>query len=85
MYRFTIIPPAGLNPALIQTSIQIQARILAQTSKSEGRSANFDDCVTVVAAGLVGYGASLGGPIGAAIAAGAGIPAARLACRSVYP
>ncbi|MFC3886020.1 hypothetical protein ACFOU2_22085 [Bacillus songklensis] len=49
-----------------------------------GGTGNFDDCVTIVAAGCAAGGAALGGPVGAALSTGAGVPAARLACGRIY-
>ncbi len=75
----------------MKKKIQAKAFALAQDYKdARGGGGGFDDCVTIVAAGLAAYGASLGKDpatcaIGAAVATGAGVPAARLACRQVYP
>lgn len=55
-----------------------------------GSESDFNDCVTVVAAGVAAGGAALGASaagvgaiVGAAIGAGAGVPAARIACRRI--
>lgn len=50
-----------------------------------GGTGNFDDCVTVVAAGCTASGTAMGGPVGTALGTGSGIPAARLACGRIYP
>jgi hypothetical protein len=83
----------GDTNALLETI----AMPLAQQWKSDhpaaqlDSQADFDDCVTVVASGLVASGAALGASaagvgavLGAAIGAGAGIPAARIVCRRIY-
>ena len=48
-------------------------------------NANFDDCVTTVAAACAAGGAVLGGPAGAALGVGGGVPLARIACRAWFP
>lgn len=55
-----------------------------------GSDSDFNDCVTVVAAGVAAGGAAIGTSfagvgaiVGAAIGAGAGVPAARIACRRI--
>lgn len=71
-----------------QHAIQDEADALAAQYHEEHPNPDFDDCVTMVAAGVAAAGAKLGassGPwgaaAGAAIGAGGGVPAARIACR----
>ncbi|PEN51108.1 hypothetical protein [Bacillus wiedmannii] len=68
-----------------QEALQHEADSLAINYQKANPNGDFDDCVTVVAAGCAAYGASQGGVVGAAIGAGAGVPAARIACRRVFP
>jgi hypothetical protein len=91
----------AVDPTLLvgdtQALLEPMAMPLAQQWKSDHPAAqsdsqsDIDDCVTVVASGLVAAGAAMGSSaagvgaiIGAAIGAGAGIPAARLACRRIF-
>lgn len=64
------------------TAVNKEATKLAGMAKANGID-EFQNCVLIVAAGLATWGAQLGGPIGAAVGAGAGIPAAQLGCKSV--
>lgn len=82
------IPPISIpNPLeAAKRDLQNKANILAvQYKNARGGGGDFDDCVAVVAAGCAAYGASKGGPWGAAIGAGGGVPLARIACRRVFP
>jgi len=67
-----------------QNEIKEQAKVLAQEYKNTG-GRSYDDCVVVVSAALAAWGAKKGGWAGAAVATGAGIPAARLGCEVVFP
>jgi hypothetical protein len=76
----------ALNPQQIAEAAQNEANALAEQYKAaRGGGGDFDDCVAVVAAGCAAAGAAKGGPVGAAIGAGGGVPLARIACRRVFP
>ena len=72
----------------VKGMIKEKAFDLARLAVDNG--SDYEDCVTVVAAGITAYSAAegaKGGPYAAAFSAGigaaAGIPAARMACRRV--
>lgn len=70
----------------IKEKLQNTANNLAQDYKNgAGESSNYEDCVLVAAAGCAAAGASMGGPAGAALGAAGGLPAARIACRAIFP
>lgn len=70
----------------VTDGIQDMADDLAAQYQSNHSGGDYDDCVTVVAAGCAAAGAVVGGgPIGAAIGAAGGVPAARMACRRIFP
>ncbi|NOJ73898.1 hypothetical protein [Paenibacillus alvei] len=58
---------------------------LAAQYQGEHPNGDFDDCVVIVAAGCAAAGAAAGGPLGAAVGAAGGVPAARIACRRIFP
>lgn len=66
----------------IRTAIRRKALVIAQTARANGVN-RYRNWVIIVASGLAAWGASYGGHIGAAVSAGAGIPAAELACEMV--
>lgn len=75
-----------LNPQQIAEAAQSEANMLADKYKAaRGGGGDYEDCVAVVAAGCAAAGAAKGGPVGAAIGAGGGVPLARIACRRVFP
>jgi hypothetical protein len=62
-----------------------EAKVLAIQYQKSSTNANFDDCVPLVMAGVAYLAALKGGAIGAAIGAGGGYYAARIACRLIFP
>lgn len=86
------IPPIELPHSLADLSSDLKAKLkdaandlAKQYKESEGESGNYDNCVMIVAAGCAAAGASMDGPVGAALSTAGGVPAARLACRAIYP
>ena len=71
----------GKGPKRVSQRIANNLAVQYSEKKENG---DFDDCVVVVAAACVVAGAYYGGPVGAALAVGGGIPVARLACRRVF-
>jgi hypothetical protein len=63
-----------------QDDVLKDAKILAVQYNQNGGN-NFDDCVPIVLSGLAFIGTKKGGAWGAAIGAGGGYYAARIACR----
>ncbi|HDR7324512.1 TPA: hypothetical protein QCX00_002957 [Bacillus toyonensis] len=79
------VPNPLRDGSSIQEAIQKKADSLANAYQNTNPNGDFNDCVTIVAAGCAAYGATLSGPLGAAIGAGAGVPAARIACHRIFP
>jgi hypothetical protein len=76
---------SGLGES-VTDGVQNMADDLAAQYQSNHGGGDYDDCVMIVAAGCAAGGAVIGGgPIGAAIGAAGGVPAARIACRRIFP
>ncbi|MCY8232492.1 hypothetical protein [Priestia endophytica] len=69
----------------IREKISENADGLAVMFRNSHPEADFDECVAMVTVGAAAYGASVGGPLGAAINAGGGVHAAHRACSRVFP
>ncbi|MED0963287.1 hypothetical protein [Bacillus paramycoides] len=83
------IPP-DLNPfdnlaEDVKKAITDAAENAATSYQSEKPNGDFDDCVIIASAAAAAAGAAIGGIAGAAVGAGTGLPAARIACRRIFP
>lgn len=74
----------------VKRSIQNEADSLAAKYHQSNPNPDFDDCVLMVSSGVAAAGAKIGtasGPlgsvVGAALGAGGGVAAARIACRRI--
>lgn len=82
--------PEDLNPfddfsEKVKETIKNAAEGAANSYQSAHPNGDYDDCVIIAAAAAAAAGAAIGGVAGAAIGAGTGLPAARIACRRIFP
>jgi len=82
--------PADLNPLdnldeKFKKAVTDAAENAATLYQSERPNGDYDDCVVIAAAAAASGGAAMGGVLGAAVGVGSGLPAARIACRRIFP
>ncbi|MGE7191749.1 hypothetical protein [Lysinibacillus fusiformis] len=69
----------------VKSECEIKADSIASTYLSKHPNGDFDDCVDLATAGAIAAATAYAGPGGTAFSASFAPPAARMACRRIFP